>query len=352
MAEDKRLYPFRFLQTVQERPWGSRAVKLADLGDVDTMVAAGWFGGNLLSDLMQTYLERVVGETAFRNYGTQFPVSVHFLDVRGRTPLLVNPDDQAAEQRYDAFGRTALWYVAEADPTAVLYLGFERDVAAGDFYAACLDGTVETLLHQVHPRKGDCFLLPPGLVHAAAGKLRLVEISEASDLFFRLHDWGGDAEIHLEEAFDLVDFRPWNPALHRRMRPGTTSEKLFATPQFTVSQFRLSDPVRVDAEASDTFLVYVCVSGGAVFPIPSEEGGAPENYSLKTGEVLLVPAEIPAFSIVPAEADTVLLEVMLEPREEVDEYINRDAEPYLDGEEYNGLEGEDFSDWSGPQILN
>lgn len=352
MDEEKRLYPFKFLQKVQERPWGIRTLKLADLGEIDTMVDNGWFGGNALAELMQTYLERVVGETAFAQYGTQFPVMVEFMEVAGRTSLRVHPDDLSAEQRYDAFGKTAFWYVAEADADAVLWMGFEEDVTASDFYAACLDGTVERLLHPVRPKKGDSFLLPPGLVHGAAGRMKLVCISESSDLVFRLHDWGRGEENHLEEAFDLIDLRAWSPTLQRRMRPAQVSERLFATPQFTVSEFRLKDPVRIDAKETDTFLVYVCVEGGAVFQVPPEEGSALENYPLKAGEVLLVPAEIPEFTLVPTAAGTVLLEVMLEPQPEPDGYINRDAEPYLDGEDYNGLEGEDFTDWAGPQILN
>lgn len=350
MTEDKKLYPFKFLPARQERPWGVRILKLADLGETDTMVDNGWFGGNALADLMQTYLERVVGDAAFSQYGTQFPVMVDFLEVEGRTSLRVFPDDVSAEQRYDAFGKTAFWYVAETSPEAVLWLGFEREVSAAEFFAACQDGTVERLLHPVRPKKGDSFLLPPGLVHAAAGKMKLVGISESSDLVFRLHDWGRGEENHLEEAFDLIDFRAWNPALQRRMRPGQASEKLFATPQFTVTEFRLKDPVRIEAKETDTFLVYICVEGAVSVQVPSEEGT--ETFPLKAGEVLLVPAEIPEFTLVPTAAGTVLLEAMLEPQPETDEYINRDAEPYLDGEDYNGLEGEDFTDWAGPHILN
>ena len=68
MTEDKKLYPFKFLPARQERPWGVRILKLADLGETDTMVDNGWFGGNALADLMQTYLERVVGDAAFSQY--------------------------------------------------------------------------------------------------------------------------------------------------------------------------------------------------------------------------------------------------------------------------------------------
>lgn len=352
MADEKRLYPFQFVPKQEQRPWGTRTLKLADLGTVDTMVERGWLGGNPLSDLMQTYLERVVGDEAFGRYGTQFPVSVEVLDVQGRTSLQAGVDDRSAEQRYDAFGRTALWYVAEAGPGAVVYQGFERDVTAAELYAACADGSVGSLLHAIHPQKGDCFLMPPGVVHAAQGPLKLIVISEASDLCFRLHDWDNGRETELEEAFDLIDLGAFNPALHRRMHPGAASEKLFATEQFTVTEFRLGNPVRVEAEKSDSFLVYTCVGGAASFQLPSEDGKGLDTYALKAGGVLLIPAEIPDFSIVPTAPDTVLLETMLEPQREVDAYINPDAEPYLDGEDYNGLEGEDFTDWAGPHIVN
>ena len=124
--QNKSLTPMKFLPEVQEMPWGTVEYKLADLGFVDSMACEGWLKGNTLSDIMQTYLERVVGETAFEWYGTQFPVLVKRLTVKGRTSLHVNPDDETAEQRYDAFGKTALWYVENAGPGARLYLGFRK----------------------------------------------------------------------------------------------------------------------------------------------------------------------------------------------------------------------------------
>ena len=157
----------KFLPEEAGMPWGTVEYLLADLGFVDSVACEGWLKGNTLSDIMQTYLERVVGETAFDWYGTQFPVLVKKLTVKGRTSLHINPDDETAEQRYDAFGKTALWYVTEAGIDARLYLGFKRPVGADEFYRACADGSVEDLLHSVKPRVGESYLITPGLVHAA-----------------------------------------------------------------------------------------------------------------------------------------------------------------------------------------
>ncbi|MBR1706285.1 MAG: class I mannose-6-phosphate isomerase [Bacteroidales bacterium] len=331
---EKKLYPMTFLADSLERHWGEIVYKLADLGFMDTTVAAGWFGGNTLGELMQTYLERVVGDTAFEYYGTQFPVMVKFLDIKGRTSLHVNPDDQAAGQRYDAFGKTALWYVAEAGPGAELYLGFKRDVTASEFYGKCQDGTVGDLLNVVHPKVGDAFLITPGLVHAAGGGVKIIEISESSDLFFRVADWGREftdeaREMHLEEAFDLIDFKAWQGPL---LRGG----KLAQEPQFAVSEIRLADPIHIFPEQSDSFLVYVCAAGEAMVQVPAET--AVEHYPLYAGEVILVPAELKDFFLVPADRSTVLLEVMMGKQHDEDSYIDSSAEPGLDEEDLDGME--------------
>ena len=141
---DKKLYPFKFISTREDRPWGTEAWAVADLGFVDNMVDEGWLAGNTLSELVETYLERVVGETSFEFYGTQFPVMVKFLDVRGRTSLHVNTDDTIAKQRYDTFGKTALWYVVSASDDARIYLGWNRDLTGEELFAVCSGESVDS----------------------------------------------------------------------------------------------------------------------------------------------------------------------------------------------------------------
>ena len=131
--EEKKLTPMRFRPERVERKWGIAEYRIADLGYIDSVALDGWLSGNSISDIMQTYLERFTGEVPFEYYGTQFPVMVKWLDIKGRTSLHVNPDDESAEQRYDAFGKTALWYVAEAGADAKLFLGFKREVTAEEF---------------------------------------------------------------------------------------------------------------------------------------------------------------------------------------------------------------------------
>ena len=336
--EEKRLTPMRFQPEQVERKWGMVEYRIADLGYIDSVALDGWLGGNSISDIMQTYLERFTGEVPFENYGTQFPVMVKWLDIKGRTSLHVNPDDEAAEQRYDAFGKTALWYVAATGPDAKLYLGFKRDVTATEFYEKCLDGTVEELLNVIKPKVGEHYLVTPGMVHAAQD-VRLLEVAESSELWFRLHAWGDtESELHLEEAFDLIDFKAYRMPRPSKGNPDAVMEKLAVTPQFTVNEIRLRDTVRV-TDQGGSFRLYACVKGAGVVEVEGMD-----RLRFKEGDAVLVPAELKDFVLAPTDRDTLVLEALLEPRHEPDAYIDPSAEPFLKGEEYDGLSGEELPD--------
>ena len=331
--EEKKLYPMAFAE-------------IQDLGYIDSLVGNGWLAGNTISEVMEMYMDRIVGEHVFEYYGRQFPVLVRELDGAERTPLLVCPDDETAEQRFDFLGKAKLWYVRDAKPGAKLYLGFKEAVGAEAFYRACQDGSVEAMLNAVEPKAGDCFFLPPGLVHAALEGVRLVEIAESSPLDFRLYDWGRpfdgddfDAQLNLEAAFDFIDYRPWCvehghfcegdghkhhghcDCGHEHHDHGDQLvERLTDCDEFTVSRIRLTDPLHIYGEQFGSFIIYTCLSGSA--SVQATLGGTSlERFPLQPGGSLLVPAELGDFVLVPDARDTVLLETMVEKRELPDPYL-------------------------------
>lgn len=321
--ENRKLYPLRFLVDRVQEPWGEIDYHIADLGFKDSMVDNGWFGGNTLSELMGTFLERVVGDDAFEFYGLQFPLMLRTLDVRAWMPLRVNVPDDIAEERYDSFGKTALWYVEEAAPGAELVLGFNRTVEPAEFYAMCQDGTVRDVLNIVRPKKGDCFFLKPGTVYAAGPGLKVVEIAESSELSLNLNDLGASLpdpqEILLEEAFDLIDFNEYAPV-------AAPEGKLAACPEFVVTKLDLKDGLRIFSDQPGSFAIYHCVGGEAQIRT-SLDGKSEETYSLKEDQTLLVPSEMNDFYVLPLRQGTVLLEALVERRTVTDSYTNQQVAP-------------------------
>lgn len=406
---EKKLYPFKFIPVASRRPWGGHDLvdklgkefvecdeegneieigpdeligeswELADMGIEDSVVTNGWLAGNTISEIMETYLERVVGDDVYNYYGRQFPLLIKFLDINDKLSVQVHPDDEIAAERYDALGKSELWYILDAKSEAKIYMGFKREVTAQEFYDRCNDGTVEELLNVIYPKKGDVLFITPGTVHAADGGILLAEIQESSDMTFRLYDWGREKNpatarpIHLEEAIDIIDYRPYDPGKYRKgplwgaeashvpccdhechcddhhhhhehsAKEGDMVETLVESSQFTVSQLNLADPLHIYTEKFGSFIIYVCIEGAASIQVPSVKPGGEafmDNYEFSKGETILIPAEMPDFYLVPRDRSTVLLEAVTRVQEELDEYIDPSTEAFLEDEDYEGLEDE------------
>ena len=345
MEEEKKLYPFRFCSLEDDYAWGSETFKLADLGYRDSLVREGWLAGNSISEVMDTYLDRVVGDEVYAFYGRQFPLCVRELRVHGRMPLRVHPDDETAAQRYDFLGKDKIWYVLRAGRDARIMAGFRQDTDASAFYAKCMDSSVEELLNVVAPHAGQCLHIPAGTPHAAAGDVEILEIAEASPMDFCLCGWGEevhpdefDSSLSLVDALDFIDYRRFGREIPGRARNDYNrarndydgarnggADLLADLPQMRVERLRLDAPRVITRPEGAAFALYSCVRGAASVQIPLA-GGQSLDYALRADETMLVPAECLEFNLVPTERDTVLLESTVI-RQEVDSYIDPTADP-------------------------
>ena len=330
--------------------------ELSDMGFVDSVIENGWLAGNTIGELMETYLERIVGEKVYNYYGRQFPVLIKFLDINDRISVQVHPDDEIAAERYDSLGKAEAWYILDAKPGAKIYAGFNKDMTAQELYDRCKDGTVEEVMNVIVPKKGDSLIIPPGTVHSAGGGILIAEVQESSDLTFRLYDWGREFNpatarpLHLEEAIDLIDYNKFDQSLFRQAEHAHdegVSVNLAERPEFCVTKINLTDPLHIYTEQFESFIIYICVEGAASIQVPSEnEKGEAcmDNYEIKKGETILIPAEMSDFYLVPRDKDTVLLEAVCRPEDDMDAYIDPNTEAFLEGEDYEGLEDGDDDD--------
>jgi len=364
MEQNRPLYPIKFIALPSRRPWGGSALidtlgksfvevdesgnetaltiadrigeswELADMGAQDSVVENGWLAGNTISELMETYLDRIVGEDVFDYYGTQFPLLIKFLDINDKLSVQVHPDDEVAQERYDSLGKAEIWYVMDAKPGACVYMGFNRDVTPQELYDRCHNGTVEEILNVIYPKKGDSILITPGTVHAADGGLLIAEIQESSDMTFRLYDWGREfnpataRKMHLDEAMDVIDYKKYDPQMYRKgplwggeaCPENEVGTVLAKRPEFTATKIKVDAPLKVSTETFGSFVVYVCPEGEASIQVPAE-GDKMDSYQIKKGDTYLIPADMPDFFIVPRQKGTILIEGMIEKREIKDSYV-------------------------------
>ena len=321
--DEKKLYPMGFCSLSDTYGWGTDEFLLADLGYRDSLIREGWLAGNSMSEVMETYLDRVVGENAFEFWGRQFPLQIKRISVTGTMPLRVHPDAETAVQRYDFLGREKLWYVVKADKDARILAGWADDTDATAVWNRCLDGTVSFLLKAFPAAAGHYIHIPPGTPHAASGNLELIEVSESSPLDFCLSGLGFevhpdefDEAMNLVDALDFMDYKAFKGSM--QTVSDAPSQVLVDIPEFKVALRRLQSPVRVGGE-SDTFVLYTCISGGA--SVQMDVLGRTATFPLEAGRTVLVPAECGAFSVVPVSPDTLVLETTVPPRHERDRYI-------------------------------
>ena len=298
-----RLYPLTFNPILKERVWGGRKLErlygkplpavspvgesweISDRpGDV-SIVAQGPLAGWDLHSLIEKFGRELTGKA--RLCAGRFPLLIKILDARERLSLQVHPPAGKAAS-LGGEPKTELWYVAEAEPGAELYVGLKRGCTREEFTRRIHDGTVEHCFHRARVRAGDVMFLPSGRVHALGAGLVIFEIQQNSDTTYRVFDWnrlgldGKARPLHIEQSLASIDFEDFEPELVRS--PGSQERvTLVRDPLFTVESINLPSNGKLRLEPG-TMQVLGIVSGEA------QVQGNAMNVDLRHGQFCLVPA--------------------------------------------------------------
>jgi mannose-6-phosphate isomerase len=191
--------------------WGSETLGVSVLAD-----------GTPLPDAIAGAPEEWLGRGHVDRFGPDPCLLVKLLDAGERLPVHLHPDREFA-RRYLAspFGKTEAWFIAEADPGAVVHVGFKQDVDDATLRSWVEDQDVEGMLEALHELpvvRGDTLFVPAGTPHAIGAGLLIVELQEPTD-FSILLEWEGFAidgrnEGHLDLGFEValeaVDRTGWD----------------------------------------------------------------------------------------------------------------------------------------------
>lgn len=322
------LYPLTFTPLLKERIWGGRNLERLfqktlpnDLpigeswevsdrpGDV-SVIANGALKGKDLRWVMQHHGEALLGWKP-RPEET-FPLLVKILDAREKLSLQVHPP----ASRASALGgepKTEMWYIAEAEPGAQLFVGLKRGVTREEFQDKIGKGTVAECFHRVNVGAGDTMFLPSGRVHAIGAGLVIFEIQQNSDTTYRVFDWnrvgpdGKPRALHIAESMASIDFTDFGPGL---MAPPSVANGFVST------RLLVNDPLfqvrSVDFEKRASFPLaqgrakIIGVVNGKVLVV----SGGDESVMLSPGRFCLVPASLSAASI---ESESIAKLLVAEP---------------------------------------
>lgn len=266
--------------------------EVSGLPEHPSIVMNGSLAGQSLTDLWNQRSRELSGRPLA---STVFPLFVKWLDCREYLSVQVHPGDaMAREQLGQATGKSEVWVVVQAEPTARVYAGLRPGVTRDELVTRLNDGTVADCLHSFVPKVGDCISLPAGTVHAAGGGVVFAEVQQPSDLTFRLFDWnrvgldGQPRQLHLEMAMQSMTWPqgPVSPTIPVPLECGcgVLGEQLLKAPAFELERYTLSDSL--DQPHPGEMTIWMVLGGAAVLDGASYS----PHRVLEQGSTVLLPA--------------------------------------------------------------
>ncbi len=165
------------------------------------------YEGGTLAELLENNPKAVDAK------GSSFPVLIKYIDAAQNLSVQVHPDDAFARREENDNGKTEMWYILDAEEGAGIYCGFKRDTNEEEFLKKVKDGTVEELLNFIPVKKGDCFLIEAGTVHAIGAGCVICEVQQSSNVTYRVYDYnrvgvdGKPRQLHVDKAIKVINFK-------------------------------------------------------------------------------------------------------------------------------------------------
>jgi len=311
------MYPLLFKPILKEMIWGGTAIrpyKELTVNEVKTgesweishvegnysVVANGDLAGMTIDELITRYGESLLGQKVFRRFGRQFPLLIKFIDACESLSIQVHPDDTLAQVRHGSWGKTEMWYVVKATPTATLYSGFSQQIDAAGYVRRVENNSLMDVLQRHDVVAGDVFYLPAGRVHAINAGCFIAEIQQTSDITYRIYDYnrrennGNSRELHTALAKEAIDYTVY-PSYRTAYTPlPNQAVELVRCNYFTTNLLELDMPSLRDYALLDSFIIYICTAGKATLRDDHHN-----ELTIHQGQTLLIPAETHTVTIQP-----------------------------------------------------
>lgn len=323
------LYPLKFKPIFHEKIWGGNRLKSLlnkDFGDLPNCgeswelssvegkiseVTNGFLAENNLQELIEIYMGELVGDKVYKKFGIEFPLLIKFIDANDDLSIQVHPNDKLSKERHNAYGKTEMWYVVDAEEGALINSGFNQPVTREKYTEYLEKGKLNDLLCYEKTESGDVFFIPAGRVHAICKGVLVAEIQQTSDITYRIYDYdrtdneGKKRELHTDLAIDAIDFSYQEEYKTKYNTEKNKSSEIVSCEYFTTNILEFSEKLEKDYHQIDSFIIYMNLAGQ--FSIEYEGG----TVQVEKGETILIPASLESVRLNPITEEVKLLEVYI-----------------------------------------
>ena len=266
----KKEFPYQFETKNIGEYWAISAMK-----EFPSKILNGKYEGENLDFLYQNQKDLFGNENK-----EKFPLLIKLIDADDDLSIQVHPDDEMAKKE-NSYGKSECWYILNEDEASIIYGLKTKDKK---YAIKMIDNKKwEELLNVEKSIKGDFFKVPAGMVHAIKKGSLILEIQQASDITYRLYDYGrldknGNLrDLHLEkskEAIKCLDTEKTHENLNEK------SEILYDNEYFTVKKINVEE--KDTFERKDSYLLESVINGEGEIIVDDEK------YPIKRGDFFIL----------------------------------------------------------------
>lgn len=317
------VYPLIFEPIFKQKIWGGRTLgtalhkplppdetigeswEVADLEDDQSVVAVGPAKGQTLGELVKTWGTGLYGRSGL--FDGRFPLLIKFLDARRALSVQVHPSEAVAAR---LGGRIRVkheaWYVIDAEADGYIYRGVKPGVDKTALREAIDRQEVESALQRIGVRRGECYYLPSGTIHALGAGVTVAEVQTPSDITYRVYDWnrvdektGRVRELHLNEAMECISYDPVPEKYELRNHVAsvwTQVTSLVRCESFVIERVRMVEGVEQALPYAEMMIWMVLEGSGELY-----SAGLPDPVRFGTGDTVVLPAGLKEGRVVTKE---------------------------------------------------
>ncbi len=320
----RKLYPLKFNPIYKEKIWGGKKLhsilnknvedikkcgeswEISGVQENLSIVSNGYLAGNNLEELIEIYMGDLVGDKVFKKFGIEFPLLIKYIDANDVLSIQVHPDDKLAKKRHNAYGKTEMWYIIQADKKSEIITGFRKKVNKSTYLDHLKNKSLADILNFEQANESDVFFIPSGRVHATGKGILLAEIQQTSDITYRIYDWdrkddlGKNRELHTELALDAIDYCFYDNYKTNYNEMLNETSLLIHCDYFITNLLHFDQPIKKDYDFLDSFVIYMVLQGE--FRINFNNDSA----HVKLGESVLLPASLENITLHPLKESRIL----------------------------------------------
>lgn len=231
------------------------------------------------------------------NKDEPFPILIKLIDAKQALSIQVHPDDAYANLHENEYGKNEMWYIMEAAPDAFLYLGVNETLSKEQFQEHIEKQTLLDVLQKVPVKKGDCFFIEAGTIHAIGAGIVICEIQQNSNATYRVYDFGrlqSDGKprpLHIEKARDVANLEVKDIKNLTTQKQRTQSNTLIQSKYFSCEHYNIDQTITLCTDHT-SFHALTILDGSCSIK------NATQTLSLVKGDTVFVPANMNEYQVV------------------------------------------------------